>query len=87
LTHSSSFFLNTLPAPLVHLLLGDVQLAGERLKSVVIPNGADLEALLKDRDLLSGPLAASADWVASLVDWDNRCACLKLRSILGPLTK
>ena len=74
LTRPDRFFLNTLPAPLVHLLLADVQLASEILECVVIPDGADLEALLEDLDLLRGPFAASADRVATLVDWDIRRA-------------
>jgi len=87
LTHPYRFFLNPLPAPLVHLRLADVQSAGERLECVVIPVGADLEALLEDRNLLRGPFASSTDRIASLVDWDSRGACLKLRLILGLLFK
>ena len=49
-------------------MLADVQLASERLECVVIPVGADLEALLEDRNLFSGPCAASTDQFATLVD-------------------
>jgi len=73
LTHPSSFFLKTVPSPLVHPRLADVKLSSEILKCVVIPVGSDLEALLEDRDLFSGPSATSADRVATLVDMDSRC--------------
>jgi len=68
LTHPNCFFLDTIPAPLVHLRLADVQLEGKRLECVVIPVGADLEALLKELDLFSGSSAASADGLATSVD-------------------
>lgn len=89
----NGFFLDTLPPPLVYLRLVDVKSDGQHLKCIVIPVCALLEALLEDIDLLSGPFAASAHWVATFVDSNSsrlalaRSACLMQLSLVGTLFK